>query len=83
MTIIRMNRPTKYFTGILEELNRRTSDEFGNPSYEVVVKREDGTKWKGVTQKSAAFAYGIGNLLGKPVQVSYSGAKTVTNCRSL
>ena len=83
MSIIRMNRPTKYFVGTLEEINRRPSDENGNPAYELVIKLDSGEMWKGVTQKAAAFAYGIGNLLGKPVQVSYSGAKTVTNCWSL
>ena len=83
MTILRMYKPTKHFTGVLEELNRKTSDEFGNPRYEVVIKKDDGTLWKGVTEKSAAFAYGIGNLLGKPVQISYKNVRTVSNCRGL
>ena len=74
---------TKYLVGVLEELNRRTSDEFGNPQYEAVIRLEDGTEWKGITARSAGFAgfaYGIGNCFGKRVQISDRGVKTISGC---
>lgn len=81
MAIHQMDRTkTKYLVGVLEELNRRTSDEFGNPQYEAVFRLDDGTEWKGVTARSAGFAYGIGNCLGKRVQISYRCVKTISGC---
>ena len=79
-----MNRQLKYFTGVMVGLVAKPADAEGNPCYEVSVEKPDGKIWKGVTQKSAPFAYGLGTCLGKPVQVSFTGVKTITNCiRSL
>ena len=84
MTIIQVcNGKPKYLTGVIEELNRKPSDEEGNPRYEVVLRQPDGEVWKGLTQKSASFVYGISNHLGKPVQLICRGVKTVTGCYSL
>lgn len=81
MTILSIDRTkTKYMTGVLEELKRRASDEEGNPQYEATIRLDDGTAWKGITAKSAGFAYGIGNCLGKRVQIHCRGVKTISSC---
>lgn len=85
MTILQLSKSkSKYMVGTLEELNRRASDENGNPKYEVVIRLDDGSTWRGITQTSANFAYSLGGrLLGKKVQLCVRGALTITGCTML
>lgn len=82
MTILQLTRSkSKYMVGTLEELNRIGSDEFGNPKYEIVIRLDDDSTWRGITQTSANFVYGLsGRIFGKRVQLCVRGAMTITGC---
>jgi hypothetical protein len=70
---------SKQFTGTLVGLDRRLSDENGNPRYHLTVETSAGVLWMGITQKSAGFVYGLSHkLLQKQVVVRYTGINTVT-----
>lgn len=85
MTILQLTKSkSKYMVGTLEELNRRGSDEFGNPKYEVVIRLDDGSSWRGITETSANFVYGLsGRMFGKKVQLCVRGVLTITGCTML
>ncbi len=82
MTILQLTKAkSKYLVGVLEEMNRRPSDENGNPKYEIVIRLDDGTTWRGITETSANFVYGLsGRYFGKKVQLCVRGVKTITGC---
>ena len=82
MTILQLTKAkSKYLVGVLEEMNRRPSDENGNPKYEIVIRLDDGSTWRGITETSANFVYGLsGRIFGKRVQLCVRGALTITGC---